>query len=1264
MLNSIINRKKRCWMRKILFSFVILFLFFQNFNLNSNITFSRQDSKIRVNNNSKLNIGNTISGWTGTLEKRPGANIAGQNISFDEGILLTETNESLVTGVFNVTGPDSIELNGNGRFDGQPGTVIHELKVRNQNNRLEGQPLFSSQINFFDASTGLTVALQSKLNQTINLNGGYLRLEDDLHMADETLLAGTGTVNLNKRLLDLPGKESTWSSILNFENALEIALNSKTNLTSKWSFDGDTLINGNGNILDVSGGGQLELKAGSSLYLVDLYLKGVSNTTFVFVSDNVTVYMSNVDVELAGNITMHLGGVYVEGSTTFLLKTFDWTFDTSATLTIDGTTLWLDTRIENPGELRISNPLFVDHAWQPGNDTLGMLSHNFSVLNTGTVREFNGTGASGGGTGETCPCTNLYNAPLTADIDLQCSCLIHPSKTIRIEDDLTIDGHGATLYFCDPIQSQFVVLPGKTVKLKNIQFARLHANTFDLRAYRDIVGNVVVDGKIEVDENVEWDLAENITFSQGRIILTNIDPDTANVFYVRGLAGKKSFIVAPNMTMYDDFGAIVTDKNLVNTGQNTAAFQEIELKGLDYIKTEVGVTYIGAIGLVGGAVVNIGNIDATYTATELEPCDKVFVIEGLENKFALLKDNIYFNGSLSFADFGDSAIHFDFILRERLSNAVVGGLPKVNFATDFVQLYSAYGHARMYFDDGQVLLNNDINAFLVYENSFLDLNRLIVSGDPIWDLYDPLFGGTPFVIEGDSLESQDIPTPVVTEFSTLYLDRLKTKALNLRPVRPKTGLGLVYEKQVEKYLENLEKLNKNNANKNKQANNLQNNLLTRRIDIPAIAEHYFPDDIKVTRISNLSEDMGLPAGSYLIQDGTLTNFNIDPANNVNILMASNATIEQDYTKEVTVSTGDTIAVAGDNNTIIIKNKFNFLGTLQFFEESELTFIFDDSLYKNLVLFMNPVDLLNIPSGSRLIFKGNGTVVFANGLEIKLSDPTVLGSTRATISFNDSCKMKVEDSGTIHFYGYANFIADTGAHIDIDEGQQVIVGDTILDDFNIVFDRSAALQLGTRIPCGDASHSFIKALFSIQKTAVSLDFEQGAQLNIRGDGIFEVNALNGVESSGNLKSFYFDNDGLLSMENESRMRIGRNLGSPEYTIDWDNWNGRIVNDCICMVEYVTAVVGGGFAGILQKNYFVQEDIRSDNLVCKLINLVPSLSVSTVFYDEDGNKKLRLKNGLIVLLNINDQIYADNSVTGIVYGINRGTQFIINLSGQRI
>ncbi len=1238
-------------MRKtIVFSLLAIFVF----NLNSTISFSRQDSKFRLNSNSKLNIGTTISSWAGTLEKRNGSNVVGQNINFVEGILLTENNEGTLTGLYNSTGSDRIELQGNGRFNAQPGTVIQEFRVSGNNNRLEGQPLFNSAINFFDASTTLTVALQSKLNQNLNLNGGILRLEDDLYLSDDVLISGPGTVILNKQALNLPGKDSTWATAIDFEDAQDIKLNAKTILNSTWQFNGNTVLNGNGNILDLSGGGVLKLKNNATLSLTDLYLKGIDSSSFVFSNDNTTIYMSNVDVELDGNIGMSLGGIYVEGTTTFILKTYDWTFDTNATLTIDGTTLWLDTTILIPGELKIDKPIFVDHVWQPGNDTDGMASHNFSVLNTGTVKEtFYGVTSGGGVTpAEVCPCNLLYEAPLIADIDLQCSCLIHPSKTIQINDDLTINGNGSTLFFADPSQSQFVVAAGKTVTLKNIQLVRLHSNTFDLKATRDIVGQQVIDGKINIAENVEFELSENITFSHGKIILVSDSPSESNVFYMRGLAGNKTFEIAPDMNIYSDFGAITVDKNLVNTGINTIAFQEIELRGLKYLETVEGVNFVGAIGLVGGSIVNVGDISLTIAEGQTEPIDKVFVIQGLENKFALLKNNLKFNGPLSFADFGDNAIHFDFILRERIGNKVVGGIPIVHFATDFLQLFSSYGHARLYFDDDEVRLNNEENAFLVFENAFLDINNLLVYNDPIWDLYDPLAGGTPFVIEGKSLESQDLPAPMVTDFGVLSW---KTKYKSIKN-RRNTALHLIYDQELDDFLKKMEELTEDDWD----------DILLRDIDIPADAEDHFSDTVKVIRLQNISQDLGNAYGRYLMNNAIVTRFysSDDELFPLDLLMASDSVIETDYTKTVTLKSNDMISVAGDNNKIIVKSDLVILGDIQFYEDSELTIKFDER-FKDLTVTFSGTNILDIKKGSRLIFEGRGTVLFSNGFKIKLSEPGQ--DNKSTIAFKDSSELKIEENGLLRIWGDANFFLDNGAHITIGEGEHLIVGDSIDDDFNIIVDRASVIQIGTRIPCGTQSCGFAKALFSIQKTAVSLDFEQASVLSIRGDGIFEINSLDGVEVSGNLKKFNFDNDGTLAIENLGRLRLGRNRSVAPAFIDgsiaWDNWNGRIVNECLCIVEYVTGGLETGFEGRLQQNYFVEDAIAARDLVAKLINMVPGLTVSTVFYDIDGNKKLRLKNGLIVLLKINDEVYSDNSTTGYVYGMNRGIPFVIYLDGTR-
>lgn len=1227
----------------------IFLLFLLLSHVNATIIFSRQDSKFKLNSNSKLNIGTTLSNWNGTLEKRNDSNVTGQNINFNEGILLTENNEAILTGLYNSTGSDVIELQGNGRFDAQPGIIIQEFKVSGNNNRLEGQPLFNSQINFLDSNTSLTVAMQSKLNQNLNLNGGTLLLEDDLHLADDVFIFGTGIIKLNKHSLDLPGNDTTWITDIDFEDAQDIKLNSKTILNGTWQFNGNSILNGNGNILDVSGGGVLSLTNNSTLHLTDLYLKGIDSNTFVFSNNNSTVYMSNVDIELKDNVTMNIGGVYVEGTTTFLLKTLDWTFDADAKLTIDGTTLWLDTRIINPGELKVDQPLFVNHVWQPGNDTAGIINGNFSVLTTGTVRETccGSTGAVAPVPVEKCPCEILYEAPLTADVDLECSCLIHPSKTIRIHDDLTIDGHGATLFFADPIQSQFVVLPGKTVKLKNIQLVRLHANTFDLRVERDNVTKTITEGVIEVHENVEFEMSENITFSHGRINIVSDSQDKSHVFYVRGLAGNKTFEIAPDMSIYSDFGSTAVDRNLINTTFNTIGLQEIELKGFQYFTTEEGLNYIGAIGLLGGSIVDAGDINITTPDGSTEDIDKVFVIQGLGNKFALLKNNLRFNGNLYFADFGDNAIHFDFILRERIGNKVIDGIPIVYFATDFLQLTSLYGHARLYFDDDKVRLYNESNAFIVYENSFLDINSLLVSNDPIWDFYDPSYGGTPFIIEGRSLESKDLPSPVVSDFPILFFKN-KKRDLNFGN-KKRTALHDIFDLKLNKI-------------KNKKSF-ISNQDLIRGIDIPAGAEGHFPDNVKVVRLQNLRHDLGSAYGRYLMNNATITNFYPDNTTSLEILMASESNIIQDHHRVSTLKDEDKIAVAGDNNKILITNDFVILGEIQFYENSELTFEFDER-FNDLTITFSPTKLLDIKEGSRLIFKGRGTVVFANGTKIQLSDPGL--NNKSTLAFTDSAELKLEKEGNLRIWGDGNLILDRGAQITVEEQQHIIVGNSFADDFNIFVDRGSLIQVGTRIPCGSQSCSLFKALFSIQKTAVELDFEQASALDIRGNGIFEINALDGVDVRGYLRHFHFENDGILAMENLGRLRFGRNISidSVEQTTYWDNWNNRIINECQCIVEYVTsAPLETSFEGKLQQNFFVDDSIYTKDLTSKLINMVPNLSVSTVFYDKDGNKKLRLKNGLIVDLKPLDVVYSDNPTTGFVYGTNNEIGFVIYLDGTR-
>ncbi|KKP22536.1 MAG: hypothetical protein SZ59_C0005G0001, partial [candidate division TM6 bacterium GW2011_GWF2_28_16] len=429
--------------------------------------------------------------------------------------------------------------------------------------------------------------------------------------------------------------------------------------------------------------------------------------------------------------------------------------------------------------------------------------------------------------------TVLTQAPITSDITLRDSVFIHPTQRIYVADNATIDGSGAVIIFGDPAHSQFVVKAGKTVTLKNVQLLRVSQDTLDLR-YNLYVDSSspsnwrLEDGILRIGQNVILGLSENVTMTQGLIELVNDDNAQAQTFKLVGIEGQKQFQISPSnaycnalsradngltwaqrvagYTSYTPsqlptrFTNNGTTPILIKCNDNTFGIQNINLSGFEHISKTTSINYTGAIGLLGTAAVDIG--DQTFSEFEKnknvqEKYDMVFVVQNINNQLRLLKDDLLFTGQLQFADFGENVLDIDTVLTERIKPKVGSTdpdrtIPQVNFATDFLQLTSLYGMARLIFDDSRIRINNQFNAFIAYENSYLGGNTIEVTGDPIWDLYDPAFGGKEFVLDVDELIGlDDIDNkPIVSDFYSIFKNNKK---------KLRTALDLIYEQELKKF---------------------------------------------------------------------------------------------------------------------------------------------------------------------------------------------------------------------------------------------------------------------------------------------------------------------------------------------------------------------------------------------------------------------------------------------------------------------------------
>ena len=311
--------------------------------VDATINFRGNSAYIRVQNGANFTISNPILGYNGTLMKDSGGTITGQTVSFVDGILADNQNNLILYAVLNPSS-NIITLSGNQSFNGQYGVAVESLNVSGSNNLLQGAAAYNNPITLQDVNTTLTVMCQHAINQNIVLNNGTINLNDNLSFSDGKQFTGTGTIYANGYGLTFGGFDLSWSSTINWYSG-DIRLNSQQTLSGSavWAFNGTNRINGNGNIIDLSAGGILQVPAYTTLYLDSVTIKGLgASGGQLSLAATSSLILSNVSIELVGNITTSAGTVIVKSPSTVIVKNNTWTFNNSSLLQVIGVTLSMD----------------------------------------------------------------------------------------------------------------------------------------------------------------------------------------------------------------------------------------------------------------------------------------------------------------------------------------------------------------------------------------------------------------------------------------------------------------------------------------------------------------------------------------------------------------------------------------------------------------------------------------------------------------------------------------------------------------------------------------------------------------------------------------------------------------------------------------------------------------------------------------------------------------------------------------------------------
>lgn len=913
--------------RNILFGSIALILWIPM--IHPAINFGSRNSAIKVSGSGRFHVGKNITNVDGTIITQNGGTITGeanQTIEFNRGIFESNDTEMFMVGTLDPNA--SLKLTGDSWLKAEPGKIIENLVISNHNNLITGQPLFASPISLFDSNSSVTLALHSKLNQHIILNGGRVVLESDLELADGITLGGSGTISPNSKSFAFGAKALLLSNKLIWDHADDLHLNGKLAVTNLQVFDGDSTINGHGNILDLTYGGTLYITSGSTLRLTDILVKGLGNGAIIFEDDTAQLILTEANFELAQNYTLTLGGIYVDGPSTFILEDKDFTFDQDASLSVDGVVLWTDRRGTSTTDM--------------GTIVFGSPEANyFSSINSGTIKatiylsdlkilsedvaglEVRIGNAETNIVNNSNAIVNTYDLavgnsyfllaiaekvepfPLVGlnftDTIIDRSAHLDPSEIITIMETLSVDGNGSMVVFSNPDDPQLVIKAGKTLTLKDMNLQNVHQNTIMFEKC----------AKIKIEGHVIIGLTEDVIFNDAQF---EIEEGATLTFYGIGGIRRLGFNSAGccHKAERDKNRREFETKRSLNIKRN-----RLSLKNIEIIDSEdVGNYPGGVIELCGTTIIN-------FTKNS----DLEFLVKGIDNIFRMRDNKLTLNGKVNFGNNAHNKLNIIHKMPEGITES-----PIVYFGDNFLYLTSALGIAELIFDDDIVrVVNQGLNSFVVGKNSFLGGSQLQIWNNPIRQL------STEFDTADDLVITTNLTS--ATEMASGFYVPPVGDPLPEREFTP----GL-------------------HGHGTDGSGTWQ----------PLIFRQPFSNDVE-TKFSNSIVSFQNASGTICLDQSYAKNFNVHEEKPL-ILNLYNGTILQLEEEDVILKENDSIIVSGRNNVIQINKSLSLKGNLIFDEGGQLIFDFGNKEPKT-KLYLSPYTTLN-PDAS-IDFQGNGKVIWVN-----------------------------------------------------------------------------------------------------------------------------------------------------------------------------------------------------------------------------------------------------------------------------------------------
>jgi len=215
------------------------------------------------------------------------------------------------------------------------GGLLLGTMVSDAGNKILGNGNIVGPVTFLSDTAELILGIDGELQTSPMLNGGKIILSAPLHLANNIKTANDGAIDLDSFSLQLGRQDFTWSSAISWDGDNgSISINSTLSLVDTWTFNGDVVINGNGNVLELGNTGEIVIADGASVTFRNVLIKGVSGNNIRCVTDNSSIQFDTVSLLQEGNYTFDMGSISFLNNVS-LIGSYTFNYESSYTSTIE-----------------------------------------------------------------------------------------------------------------------------------------------------------------------------------------------------------------------------------------------------------------------------------------------------------------------------------------------------------------------------------------------------------------------------------------------------------------------------------------------------------------------------------------------------------------------------------------------------------------------------------------------------------------------------------------------------------------------------------------------------------------------------------------------------------------------------------------------------------------------------------------------------------------------------------------------------------------